>query len=110
MINFVDDIVGVLLGKKASCMRQMLWSSEHVFRIRASVRHEHPGRFIVLAVCDRRCIAAKRDEAYRRLVAGLDLERPNAVERVELRVKRVASVFGGEQLMLVCESEVIEGI
>jgi hypothetical protein len=33
MENFVDDIIAVLLGKKTARMREMLWSSEHVFRI-----------------------------------------------------------------------------
>jgi hypothetical protein len=79
MRNFVEDIIAVLLGKKTARMGKMLWSSEHVFRIRASVRHKQASWFVVLAMCDRRCVTPKCDEAQGCLVAGLDFERPNAV-------------------------------
>src|SRR5262249_32421631 len=77
--------------------------------MRTASGNKHPGGFVILAFFFRRLIAAKSNEAKRWLGAS-DRIRPDGIERVQLGVKRVAAVFGGEDLISIGVGYVVEGI
>src|SRR5262245_21807300 len=100
----------MLTREEAAGVFKVFRRPQQVTRAGAAIRHEDASGLVVLTVCDRGRIPAERNEAQGLFALGPHVESPDAIERVELRVQRIATILGCEQLMLVRKGEVVERV
>src|SRR5258708_38147567 len=101
-------VVAVLHREETVRVFQALFGAQQLALFNAAIGDKEAGRLAVAAMGNGRCVAAERDKA--RGFSVRKVERPDAVEGIQLGVQQIATVFCREQLTLVDERKVIERV
>src|SRR5262249_27889084 len=101
-------VVAVLHGEEAAGGFDALLAAKQLAFLDAAVRDVNARRLIGLSMGNGGGVSAEGDKAGR--LSGTDVECPDAVQRIELGVKRVATILGRKQLVVVDEGKVVERV